>query len=250
MSKRFWRRPPVSKLLKSPKDALKRGFFGGTGRGLEAESLLERLPDLLAGMNRGIEILDGGFPIREGASRVDYLARDRDGELIFLWLKPALNGESISKVLPDYDWVQKNQALWPHLFPELLQHRSLRLQVWLVSFQIDPDIHCFLSYLSGIQLKLFHARRGRSGEGLSWHVSPWNERVARTSAAIELPSSPSVLSLLPSPAAPAPGPSEDSAHALLSKEELKDLLGVAPGAESWQPDEVTDPYYLLNRERD
>jgi len=245
MAKKFWKRGSVSRLLRQRQEALKRRFSMVRSRRPDVEALLRGLPELLKLWEGGVEVLDAGFPIREGQGQVDYLASNREGELIFIWAKRLCNSELLSKFLPDYDWIQKNQALWAHLFPLLLERRQLRMKVWLFALEIDPEVKYLLSYLHGIHLQLFLASPDSKSGAAAWQLIPWErcQQERSPASAPVLPSSPPVLSILPSPPAVVREESSSLPRPLISQEELNDLIGITPETESWQEDEVTDPYY-------
>jgi len=242
MSKKFWQGGPVSKMLKKPRQALRKTLHAVRGRGAELELLARDLPASLAAMEPGTLVLNRGFPIREGNSSIDFLVLHPTGELTFVWVKGLCKAETLSKLLPDYDWIQKNRALWPHLFPQVLSSRSLQMRVWIFALEIDPEVQYLLNYLQGIRIQLFQA--GILPERGTWSFRPWEELSKVQGRAPELPSSPSLLSVVPEPAAvSAPAPKEEP---LLSREELNDLIALPEGERSWnQEDEVTDPFYEL-----
>lgn len=246
MTKKFWQRGPVSRMLKQPKRALKKTFQAVRGRRTDLESLREDLFGDLNRLEKGLEAVDRDFPIREGQSRIDWLALGPSGELVFIWVKRQCNAEVISKLLPDYDWIQKNQALWPHLYPQLLENRSLLIKVWVFALEIDSDVRFLLSYLNGVRVSLFHCRPETSG---AWRFTPWEEfqKTLAKPSSPPLPSSPSLLPVAATPARreePAP-PKPEEAPALLSREEIQDLIALSPVEEFVQDDEVTDPFYSL-----
>jgi len=230
MSKKFWQRGPVSKILKKPQKALKQTFQAVRGRRPEFGSLFEALPKGLASLENGFEVLDGDFPIREGHSRIDLLAINPARELTFIWVKRLCNAETISKLLPDYDWIQKNQSLWSHLFPQVLESRSMQMRMWIFALEIDAEVKFLLNYLQGVRMRLFHCRqRGKSAE---WTFASWEESQKSSGKAMVLPSSPTVLKVVP----------EKEKPALLSHEEIQDLIGLAPVDPYRQEDEITDPF--------
>ena len=230
MSKKFWQRGPVSKILKKPQQALKQTFQAVRGRRPEFGSLFEDLPRGLASLEGGFELLDGDFPIREGQSRIDFLAINPARELTFLWVKRICNAETISKLLPDYDWIQKNQALWAHLFPQVLESRSMQMRMWIFALEIDSEVKFLLNYLQGVRMRLFHCQK--LGKAAEWSFTAWEEMQKTLVKAPVLPSSPTVLRVVP----------EKEKPALLSHEEIQDLIGLAPTEDFRQEDEITDPF--------
>lgn len=238
MSKKFWKRGPVARLLQNKPSLLKKPIINAVGRASELEALSAELPAPMLSWEGGVRVLDRRFPIREGHSQVDYLVANGEGELIFIWVRRVASSEALSKLLPDYDWAQKNQALWPHLFPELLQRRSFQMKVWILALEIEPEVKCFLSYLSGIRLKIFKCRQEAKGDG--WSVTPWErwQEEQGKVPGLSLPGSPSPIDVLPA----SPKPSHASSL-LLTQEEVNDLIGMVPGDERWHEDETTDPHY-------
>ncbi|MFO1463729.1 MAG: hypothetical protein U1F66_08115 [bacterium] len=242
MARKFWQDPAVSKMLKKPKQALRKTFRAVRGLKNELEALRQELPQALASIERGIQVLDQGFPIREGNSSIDWIALNPAGELTFVWAKAECRAETVSKLLPDYDWIQKNRALWTHLFPRLLASQSLQMRVWIFALEIDPEVRYLLHYLQGIRIRLFLS--GFQKDQGTWSFRPWEELKKVLERGPPLPSSPSLLPVPPAQLE-APPPAERAAP-LLSQEELNDLLGVPPGAEAWrQEEEITDPFYEL-----
>lgn len=242
MSKKFWQRDPVSKMLKKPRQALRKTLHAVRGRGGELELLSRDLPESLVAMERGTQVLNRGFPIREGQSTIDLLVLSPSGELTFVWVKGLCKGETLSKLLPDYDWIQKNRALWPHLFPQVLSGRSLPMRVWIFALEIDPEVQYLLNYLQGIRIQLFQA--AIHPEKGTWKFKPWSELPKVQGRAPELPSSPSLLSVVPEPATVSASPPK--AEPLLSREEINDLIALPGEEKPWsQEDEVTDPFYEL-----
>ncbi|MCE9624109.1 MAG: hypothetical protein K8R69_01450 [Deltaproteobacteria bacterium] len=233
MNKKFWQRGPVSKILKKPQLALKQTFQAVKGRRPELGSLFEALPGGLASLESGFEVLDGDFPIREGHSRIDLVAINPARELTFIWVKRHCNAETISKLLPDYDWIQKNQALWSHLFPQVLESRSMQMRMWIFALEIDAEVKFLLNYLQGVRMSLFQC--GQSGKGAEWNFCSWEEAQKSLGKAAVLPSSPTVLKGVP----------EKEKPALLSHEEIQDLIGLAPADPYRQEDEITDPFFDL-----
>ena len=231
--------------LNKQKKALKKTFQVVRGRKGELESLAQELPKRLDKLERGLEAVDHDFPIREGHASIDILALHPSGEMVFIWVKRLCNAETISKLLPDYDWIQKNQALWPHLFPQVLENRSLLMKVWIFALEIDPEVQFLLSYLHGIRVQLFHCR-GEAAQG--WSFTPWETLQKSLVKAPALPSSPTLLQVVP-PAEPPkiPVPQKQPTPALLTPEEIQDLIGLSPVEEFRQEDEITDPFYELRR---
>ena len=237
--KKFWQRGGVSKMLEKPGKAFQKTFRVVRGRKSEFEALARALPEHFGQLERGMEVLDGDFPIREGESRIDYLLCNPSGELTFVWLQRRCNAESLSKLLPDYHWIQKNCALWPHLFPKVLASQQAQMRVWVFALEVDSDLQFLLAYLQGVRIQVFRAQC----EGESWRFQPW--KVGQEAPAFPvLPSSPSLLNLSEAPKPQAPP--VRSAPPLLTQEEIQDLLGgVQAGSEQWQEDEDTDPHYEL-----
>lgn len=234
MSRKFWQRGPVSKMLTKPKRALGRTLRAVGGRGSGLERLKASLPAHLAGLERGLEVVDSDFPIREGQSRIDWLALSPTGELVFIWAKRLCNADTISKLLPDYDWIQKNQALWPHLFPRVLEAKAMRMKVWVFALEIDPEVRFLLSYLNGVRVSLFHCRT-TAGEG--WRFTPWEEFQKSLDKPASLPSAPRLLQASPGHSGP-----------LLTHEEIQDFIHLSPSVETIrQEDEVTDPFFEMAR---
>ena len=231
-SKKFWQRGPVSKMLGKPGKAFTKTFRVVRGRKSEFEALAHALPSNFSVVERGIELLDQGFPIREGESRIDYLLCSASGELTFVWLQRRCNSESLSKVLPDYHWIQKNCALWPHLFPQVLASQQLQMRVWMFALEVDADLQFLLTYLQGVRIQVFRAQ----AEGEAWRFHPWKSE-AQVPVVPTLPSSPSLLSLAEPPKAKVAAP---PSVPLLNAEEIQDLLqGVKAGEENWNEDEAT-----------
>ncbi|HKX11740.1 MAG TPA: hypothetical protein VJP40_01215 [bacterium] len=244
-SKKFWQRGSVSKMLEKPGKAFKKTFRVVRGRKDDFEALAKILPDYFAKLDRGAVILDQGFPIREGESRIDYLVCNLAGELTFVWLQRRCNSESLSKLLPDYHWIQKNCSIWTHLFPQALKSQQLQMKVWIFALEIDADLQYLLTYLQGVRIEVFRAL----SEGESWRFQAWKVG-QKLPAAPVLPSSPSLLSLAEAPKPPAPKPAPvvvRPAAPLLTQEEINDLLGgvQAPAEKIWKEDEDTDPHYQL-----
>lgn len=242
-SKKFWQRGSVSKMLEKPGKAFKKTFRVVRGRKHDFEALANVLPESFAKLEPGAEILDQGFPIREGESRIDYLLGNPAGELTFVWLQRQCNSESLSRLLPDYHWIQKNCAIWTHLFPQALKSRQLQMKVWVFALEIDADLQYLLTYLQGVRIQVFHAR----SEGETWRFRPWKIGQSAGAAPI-LPSSPSLIGLAEAPKPPASVlPPVRPAGPLLTPEEIQDFLGEvqAPPERKWSEDEDTDPHYSL-----
>lgn len=236
MGKKFWQRGPVSKMLTKPKRALGRTLRAVGGVGSAHDRLKEALPQYFADLEKGLEAVDQDFPIREGQSRIDWLAMSSSGELTFIWVKRFCNAETISKLLPDYDWIQKNQALWPHLFPKLLAAQSMRLKVWVFALEIDPEVKFLLNYLTGLRFSLFHCAKGSEG---SWRFKTWEELQKSISRPSPLPSAPRVLPAV-----------VRSPKPLLTQEEIQDFIKISIPSEGIRhEEEVTDPYFELARPR-
>lgn len=243
MSKKFWQREPVSKMLKRPKKALKKTFQVVRGRRDELEALREAVPACLPKLERGLEAVDRDFPIREGQGSVDWVALHPSGELVFLWVKRRCDAETVSKLLPDYDWIQRNRALWPHLFPQVLENRSLLMKVWILALEIDPDVRYLLSYLNGVRVSLFHGRAEAAG---GWRFTAWEEFQKTLAKPSILPSSPVPFPVaVPEPRSEEPAAVKPEAPALLSREEIQDLISLSPVEDFRQEDEITDPFYEL-----
>ena len=228
-SKKFWQRGSVSKMLEKPGKAFKNTFRVVRGRKGDFEALAKVLPASFAKLERGAEVLDQGFPIREGESRIDYLLGNPAGELTFVWLQRQCNSESLSRLLPDYHWIQKNCGIWTHLFPQALKSQQLQMRVWIFALEIDADLQYLLAYLQGVRIQVFHARR----EGEAWRFRPW--KMGKNASLAETPK-PAPMSV-PAPVRPA--------APFLTREEINDLLGEvqAPAERRWQEDEDTDPHY-------
>lgn len=243
--KKFWQRGSVSKMLEKPGKALKKTFRVVKGRKSEFEALSRVLPEYFSKIDRSIEVLDRNFPIREGESRIDYILGNSAGELTFVWLQRRCHAESLSKLLPDYHWIQKNCALWTHLFPKVLAGSQPQMKVWVFALEVDDDLQFLLTYLQGVRIQVFRAQC----EGEAWRFQAWKLGQEAPSAP-KLPSSPSLLSLAepPKPQAKAPPPPtvRHAGAPLLTPEEIQDLLGgVDAPPEKWPEDEDTDPHYQL-----
>jgi hypothetical protein len=232
--KKFWQRGPVSKILEKPGKAFQKTFRVVRGRKSEFETLIKVLPGHFAKLERDIQVLDRGFPIREGESKIDYLLCNPAGELTFVWLQRRCNAESLSKLLPDYHWIQKNCSIWTHLFPQALNSQQLQMRVWVFALEIDADLQFLLTYLQGVRIQVFRAQ----SEGESWRFQPWKLGQEMPAAPI-WPSSPSLLTLAeaPKPLTPA----RPATAPLLTQEEINDLLGElkAPANDKWSEDETT-----------
>lgn len=188
--------------------------------------LLQEFAASLCEREKGLEILDRNFPIREGHSRVDLIAGDAARNFIFIWKLNSCGSGAISKLLADYDWIQKNLELWLHLFPQSAA-ASPQMIPWIFAKQIDPEVRYFLKYLEGTQLQLYQFAQRDSDR--SWSVSPWPEnkpavRTNRRERAAGLP---------------------ESSGQLLTREEIDDLIRISPSAESHSTEETTESHYDL-----
>lgn len=240
--KKFWQRGSVSKMLEKPGKALQKTFRVVKGRKSEFEALGRVLPEYFSKIDRSIEVLDRDFPIREGESRIDYILGNGAGEWTFVWLQRRCHAESLSKLLPDYHWIQKNCALWPHLFPKVMAGPKPQMKVWVFALEIDADLQFLLTYLQGVSIQVFRAQC----EGEAWRFQAW-KLGQEPPPAPTLPSSPSLLALAETPKPPVktpPAPSPVRAAPLLTPEEIQDLVGgIQSPPEPWSEDEDTDPHY-------
>ena len=232
MNKPFW---------KQGRAALKKTIRAVRGFKPEADAFHKNFAASLTAWDPGLEVLDWNFPIREGHSRIDLVALNSARELVFIWIQKRSDSPAIAKLLPDYDWIQKNRALWSHLFPQVLEAQSLRMMLWVFASEIDPEVKFLLRYLEGIRFRLFQARREKSRG--PWRLTPWSELQKNLTKAPVLPSSPEVLSKFP--AEPSPSHILESSGPLLTAEEINDLIRIQPLAETVNSEETTDPYYEL-----
>jgi len=201
--------------------------------GVGFQALAERLSTL----EPGLQILDSGFPIREGSSRVDFLASNPSREFILIWVMERLAEEHLVRLLPEYDWVKRNSSMWQHLFPSLQANKGLKIQVWWLAREIDPGVNSMLSYVKDISLKIFRYHWAKKGDV---RVGAWrnglDEKVSRARESIpreEKKTSNSGQPLLTAPTA-------------LNAEEIKELLAEVPQDRVNYEDEITDPYCPLS----
>lgn len=239
MGKPFWKQGGVAKMLKAPRQTLKKTLRAVRDLKPESDTFSRDFADNLIRWEKGLEVLDWGFPIREGHSHIDMLALSPARELVFIWVRERCDAAALTKLLPDYDWIQKNSSLWPHLFPQLLENRSLQMMLWIFAREIDPEVRFMLRYLEGIRIRLHLAKPGK--ERGTWSFSPWSEAQKPPSKGPVLPSAPPVLGGAP-PARPKPAAASGP---LLSQEEINDLIHLKPVPEAPAKDETTDPHYEL-----
>jgi len=207
----------------------------------------------LMSLDSGIKLLDAHFPVSEGQKYIDLLASNSLGELIFIWKLEKLDSQGVLKLIAQYDWTQKNQQLWEHLFPQAKKSFTLRYKVWCFAGEIDPTTRSVLPYLNGINIHIFQYHFVQGTHEPILVVSPWDFKKA---------SYPPLTQSLPEPKAPAPIPSTVRAvttkppklqvveslptHAQLTQEEIQDLMGQTLEAPYYEEDEITEPFYLLS----
>jgi hypothetical protein len=196
-------------------------------------SVLRRLlPSRFKLLDPAIEVLDRGFPIREGSSEVDFIASSRDREWIFIWAKTKLIAEDIVALLADYDWIEKNSALWTHLFPLAPRRSPCGFKFWFFCLAIDPQVQTALSYLRRLQIQIFQSNPISKGSELDLEIRPW-PAAASTFHPLKVLSSPSREEALQ-----CTGP-----RLHLSPEEVKDLIEAPLEFELEPEDEITEPFF-------
>jgi len=228
-----------------PRQALKETLKAILRKKNRMPKMLLAMPKGLALLEAGLRILDQDFPIREGHSRIDFLAANPDQSLTFVWARERCHPELLAQMLPDFDWIRKNRALWAHLYPELARNRAWRMRMWIFACEIDPQVKFLLERMKDIEVEIFLARP--KSKGPAWEFFPWDE--APIAAKSEAPTPPAESGFPSHPPAPPPSSAKKSPSALINPEELKDLLTLVPPPAPLQEseDEVTDPFYELRR---
>jgi len=234
MIKKFWQGGAGSKILQKPKQAIRKTLRAVQGESAKQGAWLKNFPQYLSALEPGLRLLDQNFPIREGHSRIDYVAVNPQNQITFLWAKPQCHNDTLCRLLPDFDWIQKNEALWMHLFPQFAKNRYLMTRMWIVAREIDPQVKFLLDRLHDIRIGLFQSRKGP--EKNAWTFSSWQETAESARAPVP-----------PSQEIPKSNerPKIDPSTALLSREEINDFIHLVPTPESEMPSEteVTDPFY-------
>src|SRR5262249_4107227 len=105
-------------------------------------------------------------------SRIDFIACNNVGELIFVWSHEVLKPDCFFRLFAQYDWARKNIVLWQHLFPQVKKDQWLRLKVWLFCRKVDPEVPSVLPYLKEIRLHMFETRI-KKGEESTLEIRPW-----------------------------------------------------------------------------
>jgi len=189
------------------------------------DNSLQEFAASLCEREKGFEVLDRNFPIREGKSRVDLIGSDAARNFVFVWKLNSCGSGAISKLLADYDWIQKNAELWMHLFPHVAGGEATMVP-WLFAKEFDPEVRYFLKYLEATRLQLFRFSQDGSR---SWSLSPWPE------------AKPQVRSNRREREAGSP----QASGQLLTREEIDDLIRIAPQADAPASDEITESHYDL-----
>ena len=210
----------------------------------------------LMSLDSGVKLLDAHFPVAEGQKYIDLLASNNLGELIFIWKLERLDAQGVLKLIAQYDWTQKNQQLWEHLFPQAKKTFTLKYKVWCFAGEIDSTTRSVLPYLNGINIHIFQYHFVQGAHEPILVVSPWEFKKAShpplTQSLHETPQTPSPSSLPhPARAVTSKAPKLQvveplPTHAQLTQEELQDLMGQATDVPYYEEDEITEPYYLLS----
>ena len=214
--------------------------------------LLKAHPEIAAG---DYQLLDGRLPIQEGRGRVDFVAGNRKGELVFVWVFEKIDIEGLCRLIPSYDWIKKNRGLFQHLFSVNAPEKSMKLKVWVFAREIEGEAESMLPYLKDISLKLF--KIGEEGSVPSSHhaTAPEPEdptgakNFSRNALAYLKAQSPGLTPL----SKPEEKPLKARTLPVITPEEAKDLtraeIAFSESPASFEEDEITDPLINLSELR-
>jgi hypothetical protein len=224
----------LSKLLRAEKKQMKPPSFLKKVRFLRLDDFQRVLTEHLVTLDSGVQILDHHFPILEGKAKVDLVASNNLGELIFVWAQESLKSDQLLEFIPQYEWAVKNQALWNHLFPYIRKGGMFRLKIWCFAERIDPEIKSVLSSLKGITISIFHYTFVKQLPKIHLEIQPWDVQKKQFTP--------------PSFQPPIPLNPVKKANSLVSltQEEIQDLISGGPEIEPYHEDEITEPFFYLS----
>lgn len=201
----------------------------------------QRLEKYLLPLDSGFQTLSHNFPILEGNAKIDILACNNLGDLIFIWTFEKLKPENLSQLIMKYDWARKNHDLWDYLFPQVKKKKTIQFKTWLICSDVDTRVRSILRYMSGMKVKIYQYSSLYKEDHSVMVLKRWDHKQTASSLpTVEIP-------VLEKPKVSSPKKSDlpslwkPDMIPPLTSEEMNDLITPPEDIEMSEEDEVTDP---------